>query len=701
MTLDRRPALFPYFATDLLGRAADLAAITQLLVRHRCVKLTGQSGAGKTRLLQQLMVELREEYAQGEGICFVSLSAIVDPRLVLPTIAQVLGVRENAGRNLAASLVADIGNQNLLLLLDNVEQVAGALDDVALLLQACAGLRVVLTSRVSLPKPYGAEYSVLPLAVPDLQDLPDLPDLLAFASVALFVERAEEAYANFRVTTANSCSIAELCVMLGGLPLAIELAAAQSSRFTPADMIDYLRDAEHILIDRQNLVADRVQTAVAWSVSLLGGREQAVLLCLSSFEGAFYLEDATAVCTTVVSLTDEQPPMAIGTPQISALIEAGLVQPVYSSSGDHVFNLLEPVREYAVGLLRQSPIEAETRQRHAGHFADLAKRAHSELRGAQQAQWLERLVASQPNLRAALRHLIDIGDMDLAATTAGYLARFWNFGGALSEGRRWLDEILVYSISDDAARARALLGTGALAWLQADYNVAEKSFAECLHIYTHLKDHAGVYATLGNLGAIEHIRGNYRHAMRYYTISAQRARANKDWSINASALNNLGMLALAIEQYSRATDYFTQSLKLYVKLEDSHNQAIVLNNLGSVSLEAGFIEAAQNFYSRGLKLLVQIEDKGRQAEALEGLAAVAAKKGQYRYAAYLWGHANSLREQAQTPHITPKEREIYSHFVDEARQNVNALLWQEQWQAGQNAATAEIIAIALRHDTVA
>ena len=232
-TLERHYGRLPGQPTSLIGREHEVMTIAQLLRRQdvRLVTLTGPGGTGKTRLGLQVALELSDQFAC--EVCFVSLAAINDVALVMPTIAQAFGIREHGGQSLLACLIDVLQAQPVLLFLDNFEQVVGAASQVADLLTACLQLKVLVTSREVLHVRAEHEFVVPPLALPDHTHLPSLAELARFPSVALLLQRAQAAKPAFQLTTANASAVAEICVHLDGLPLAIELAAAHLKLLSP------------------------------------------------------------------------------------------------------------------------------------------------------------------------------------------------------------------------------------------------------------------------------------------------------------------------------------------------------------------------------------------------------------------------------------------------------------------------------------
>ena len=262
----------------------------------RLLTLTGPGGVGKTRLALRVAGDLTDEFA--DGVRFVPLAPIGEPELVVPTIARALGLREAGGRPLLESLEAYLSDKRLLLLLDNFEQVAEAAPAVTELLESCPDLKVLATSRERLCLSGEREYPVPPLGMPD-PDQPSTPDALSrYEAVALFVERARAMKPDFGLGEENA-AVAEICLRLDGLPLAIKLAAARIKLLPPRAMLGRLHQRREVLIGGARDAPARQKTlrgTLEWSHGLLSESEQRLFGRLGVFAGGCSLGAAEAVC---------------------------------------------------------------------------------------------------------------------------------------------------------------------------------------------------------------------------------------------------------------------------------------------------------------------------------------------------------------------------------------------------------------------
>ena len=234
-----------------------------------------------------------------QGVYLILLETIADPMQVLPTIAQTVGVKETSATPIGNSLKEFLADKQMLLLLDNVEQLLEAAPELADLLIAAPQLKLLVTSRTPLHVSGEHEFPVPSLSLPDLAKLPEIASLSQYESVALFIERAQAVKADFVLTEENAPAIAEVCLRLDGLPLAIELAAARVKLLSPQALLARLKQRFDLLVGGPRDMPTRQQTlraTIDWSYGLLGPTEQTLLARISVFAGGFTLEAAEAVC---------------------------------------------------------------------------------------------------------------------------------------------------------------------------------------------------------------------------------------------------------------------------------------------------------------------------------------------------------------------------------------------------------------------
>ncbi len=720
----------PLPSAALVGRDGELKAVCNFLRNQvHLLTITGAPGIGKTRLAAAVAECVWDEFA--DGVFFLELAPITDPVLVPSTIARTLGVREAADKGLPDLLTQHIASRHLLLVLDTFEHLTDAKRLVGHLVAMCWNLEVLVTSRAALHLDGEHTFPLLPLAVPD-PTVVHTPDSLASCpSVALFLDRAQKVNPDFGLTVRNVRTVGEICVRLEGVPLAIELAAAQVGALSSQGILERLERTGGLAAigDADNLGRQRsLLASIEWSYQLLSPGEQRLFDRLSAFVGGFDPEAARGICAGA-GLTDAD--IAGG---LTTLADKSLIGSVQLTDRGRRFRLLEPLREYAASRLGDAAEQQQIHLRHALHFMGLAEDSEAGLVSVDQATWLARMDQELDNLRAALRWALDEREWETACRTAGALWRYWEIRGHISEGRRWLTEALAGAPHQTAWRAKVANAAGTLTFDQGDYLEARRLYEEGLAIRRALGDRRGVAASLNNLGNVALELGEYALARSLYEESlairrelgdkagsaaplfnlAVTATKQRDFATSrarseeclalyrelgdaqgaADTLNELGSVALDQGDYARARATFDDCLAAYRTLGDKRGIARALHNLASTVLHQGDDALAGSSFEQALLIRRDLGDKRGIAECLEGLGGVAAARGRARRAAALFGAAEALRE-AMTAPLPPASRPEYDRHVSLARSRLDDAAFQEAWARGRSMALEEALSYAL------
>ncbi len=583
-TLDTFQNNLPVQLTPFIGREQELSGVQRLLDREdvRLLTLTGPGGAGKTRLSLQVAAEVSERFA--DGVFFVNLAPVSDGALVIPTIAQTLDIREGTGQPSLERLREVLQQKQMLLLLDNFEQVMSASGEVAELLAACPRLKALVTSREVLHVRAEREFSVPPMTLPDLKNLPDLATLSHNAAVTLFLQRAQAVKPDFELTNANARAIAEICVRLDGLPLAIELAAARVKLLPPQALLSRLDQRLAVLTGVSRDVPARQQAlrnTIAWSYNLLDAAEQRLFRRLSVFVGGCTLEAAEAVWAA--------PGNGDGAGQvldtIASLIDKSLLQQAEQEGEEPRFVMLETIREYGMERLAANGEMEAIREAHAEYYLTLAERAEPELAGPQQAVWLERLEREYDNLRAVMEWSFERGasEPEVTLRLAAALRRFWEVRAHWNDGRNFLERGLAVSKMVAApVQLKALKAAAHLAYVQGDVDRAEALSEECLARCRELGDRVGIALSLRLLGMIAEWRSSFVVASARTEESLELFKEAGDNEGIAWSLANLANIASLQGEYARAISLQEDALVLFKALGNIEGIALLLCGLARV-----------------------------------------------------------------------------------------------------------------------
>ncbi len=412
----------PFLPTSFVNRAAEVRQIVDLLPTQRLITLTGAGGIGKTRLALVVAEAALEHYP--DGAFLVDLGALKEPAAVGGAVATALAVAEGAGGARIAALVRALQPRTLLLILDTCEHLlAGVVPLAEALLAGCPGLTLLATSRESLGVAGEFLQRVLPLALP-APDTPAPAALLAVDAVRLFVDRACAARPGFTLTPANAEAVAHICQRLGGIPLAIELAATRMAALTAAELDSRLEGRFRPLGGGSRSAPPRqrtLQTLFDWSYALLTSAERGLFVQLAVFAGGWTLDAAEAICG------DEAVPEAMVLDLLVQLVGKSLVQAEPRPGVETRYHLLEPIRAYAWDRLARADDVDRLRSRHRDWYLALAEQAETGLEGDDTAHWRCRLSAEAVNLRAALAWCQESPDgVAPGLRLAAVLDRYWS-----------------------------------------------------------------------------------------------------------------------------------------------------------------------------------------------------------------------------------------------------------------------------------
>jgi predicted ATPase/class 3 adenylate cyclase len=694
-TLDATPNNLPVQLTTFLGREHDIGEVGALIERQRLVTLTGPGGTGKTRLSLQVAARMGERFP--DGIRFVPLSTVSDPKMVAATIAHALGLPDSGGRMPEDRIVDHLAAKRVLLVLDNFEQLVAAAPLVSRLLTRTPGLSVLATSREPLHLYGEHEYAVPPLGVPPLdgsggQRLPDLASLSQYESVALFIERARAVKPEFAVTNQNAPAVAEICVRLDGLPLAIELAAARIRILPPQAIL-------HRLVDRLDLLSggggdrpERQQTlrgAIAWSYDMLDELDRRLFASLAVLTGGGSLDAIEAVSGPIIDgdVLDG----------LSSLVDKSLVRQRIVDDEPR-FSQLLTIREFAVEKAAELGLLDEARQRHAAYFERFSADAQGRVMGSDKRLWLDRLDLEHDNLRAALRHSAEIADARAALEISANLWRFWQMRGHLDEGLDHVRRALALPSDDDAAsaRLRALEAAGGLAYWQADLASAEGYYQEVLDAQRAAGNEAGTAQALYNLSFVYSIptAGTTADPARTVELVSEAVEIYRRLDDRAGLARTLWSLSngsWSANDTEASERYSLEALDIFRELDDRFMLGWTLYTIGMIRIQDGRPGEAAAPLREALASFAEANDVSGYVLVLDGLAAEAFVLGDLPRAARLAAAVSVLQRSSGTG-LTPGNRELigFSHEPLQANPDL-----AEAWAEGERMTTDEAVAYAL------
>ena len=682
----------PVYLTPFIGREPEIAQAIELLEREdvRLLTLTGPGGIGKTRLALRLTSELAPRFSS--GVCFVPLSAVTNPDMVLPTIARSIDVPDTGTRPLPEVLKTSLRDRRLLLILDNFEQVIDAAAQVTDLMAHCPGLNVIVTSRVVLHVQGEQEFAVPPLPTPIRGPgrtwyAAPLGELTRYDAIQLFVQRAQSVQPAFRLTDDNALAVSEICTRLDGLPLAIELAAARVKILPPSALLTRLSNRLQVLTGGARDQPARLRTmrnAIAWSYELLGETEQLFFQSLSVFAGGFTLDAAETVIGA-----DELPIDALD--GISTLMDSSLLREVDEPDSGHRFLMLSTIREYGLEQLAESGSEVNARKRHADWCLALAQRAEPELGRADMVAWLNRLEREHDNVRAALTWLIEQGDVGSCQRLTSAIWMFWFFRCYFREARGWMDRILAQMPDTPSSmNARTMVIAGVFAETVGDFSEAIELLEAGRGMAILLGDKECLGMAMSSLGDVADNLGQYEYAESLFVTAAELFRETNQQLWLVLTLGILGTLAQRRGDEIAAESLTNDALALSRQIGFLWGSAINLNRLGRHALNRADDERASRLFSESLALWHELGDSWRMSRTLIDLADLAGANQQFERAACLLGAAQAINEPIGASDSFVDDT-VRQRALKTASENLNAEAFAVAWSAGRAMSWEEAI----------
>ena len=632
------PTNVPRSVSALVGRTHEMRELSELIVDidARLVTVTGPGGAGKTRLASAVARELLDDFPH--GVHFVDLSELRSPDLVLPAVAGVLGVSLDSDDTVGELVARHIGDRQVLLVLDNFEQVVDAALDVTALLRACPRLHVLVTSRILLGLGDEYEYPLPPMSLPSGTTLDAVKQSEA---VQLFVARARLVHRDFRLTETNAAAVGEVCRLVDGLPLAIQLAAARTRLFSPSALVNRLGDRLTLLTSSMRDVPERhrtIRSMIDWSYALLTSEEREFFRDFAVFSAGARLDSIPLV------LDPYEDPISL----VTALVNHSLVVQQEDFDGQPRFRMLQTIRDYSIELLEADPAQhAAVAERHARHYSDrIEELMPAGERASREAS--EHVQADYGNVRAALEFWLERSRADDAAVQALRLAaamgHHWYRHGQSREGSDWLQRALHRAPDTPTpARGRAMLALAIMCEQRQELDLAADLLAQAREVYRQIGDRVGEARCLNGAGIVADSAGRIEEALPLLRAAVSTFEEVGDVGGRADSLDSLATAYLHQGDWEGARAIFRENLERDTALGNGWDAACTALNLGLADLLGGLVDEARLRVLEAMDAFTEWDDPNGVTETLEAAVGLALTGGQHVAAARLIGAIDKTR----------------------------------------------------------
>ena len=684
----------PFQLTSFVGRGREIAEIKDLLGKAKLVTLTGSGGCGKTRLALETSRQLIGSYR--DGIWLIELASITDPTLVLQTVASTLGIPEGRESLPIHALIKYLRTKQILLILDNCEQIVTAMAKLAEeILRTCPQVQILVTSREILNLIGEVQFRVLSLSLPNKNSSNSTTSFPSEA-VQLFVERSQAALPSFVLTDHITPTVTQICYLVDGMPLGIELAAAKITVLSVEQIATRLRDSFQTLGGGRVTLPHHqtLETTIQWSYDLLSEAEQTLLQRLSVFSGGWTLEAAEAVTSDATFIPKEKV-----LDLLSQLINKSLVTMEWQVEEDEArYTMLQTIHDFARRKLSETGGMEQMRTRHFDYFFSLAQDAR--LFGDEKGRWLDRLEADYDNIRGAVtwalayRHTENASSyLEKAVELVLSIIDFFWFRGYTAEAREWMDKFIAIGMPTSRLYALLLQKAGWFARGSGDLKKADSLLHRALEIAYEIGDKNRAADALMDLGLSTRDQGDNEKSISYFNEALTLAQVSGENRAIGSCMYYLA------ECYSNnlehAKSLWEQGLEIFQKGGDKTHIAWGLEGLAAVSYLARDFVSALKFHEESLKIKVEVMDRYGIAFSFEGLAQVAAAEEEPERAAVLWGAAHHLREAMSTP-SDPSREEVYTSLIPRMRKQIGDDRFDTAWKKGEEMKLNEAIEYSLK-----
>ncbi|HJS17180.1 MAG TPA: tetratricopeptide repeat protein [Anaerolineales bacterium] len=677
----------PLQLTSFVGREREIRELIALFKEAKLVTLTGSGGCGKTRLALETAGRLGQAYR--DGIWLVELAPILDPKLVLSAVTSKLGVPESRDIHLMNALTNYLQKRQSLIILDNCEQVVAAAAQLAgEILRVCPHLQILATSREILDISGEVQFRVPSLSVSSEHAIERNAHLPSEAE-QLFVERARAVQPSFVLTDRVLPHVRQICRLVDGLPLGIELAAAKISVLSVEQIAARLHGSFQMLRGGRDSFPHHqtLEATIQWSYELLSESERVLLQRLSVFSGGWTLGAAEAVIPDEIIISREKV-----LDLLSQLINKSLVVAEWTLGDEARYSMLQTIHEFAARKLREAGGMEEMRSQHFNYFYSMAQDAR--LFGNEKGRWLERLEAEHDNLRLALAWSLETNIPEMGTAMILPILDFYWFRGFSGEARERMNAFLEIDSPASPTRALLLQKTGWLTRASGDYQKADELLRRALEMALEIGDKNRAAWALMDLSLSTREQGDNQQAINYSSLGLAYARESGETRAIGACFFNLAECHGQTGDLETSRRFWAQGLSLFRAERDQTHIAWGLEGLAGTAFLAKDYASALAFHLESLKFKAEVMDKLGIAYSFEGLAQVAAATDSPQRAAILWGAAEYLREAMNIPLESSREN-IYISLQPAARAQMGNEPFDQAWKKGNTMSLEEAIRCAL------
>lgn len=609
----------PISNTPLLGRQKEVEDLIGLLKENKVVTIIGTGGIGKTRLAIEICDRLSSDFK--DGIAFISMATIIDATTLIPTLAAALDIKEAEERELIKGVAAIISDKRALIVLDNLEHITSAAQEVSELASMCPNLNILSTSRSPLKIKAEQEYPLRPLSLPEQDESESVYNLMTYASVALFTNRAKKVNIDFELTTENASDVVKICRRMDGIPLALELAAARIHILPPKILLERLERALDILTSGAKDLPERHQTlraTIDWSYTLLNESEQRLFSRMAVFSDGFTLDGLESVCY------DNKDTAFLMLDELESLIDNGLVEK--TAEGDR-YNMLQTIIDYAMEQLKDAGESIEIQLKHAHYYLEITQKINERMGHNDQLGGMKRGILEEANVYKALEYLLkrakedDKAARETGLCICGALWLYWHIRGTHLSAKDYVESFLSISESkqESVGEATALITTALASWALGKYEQSIEEVFESHAIITKLGDESLVAAVTFFIGFL-YLPLDQDIAEKYLNEAEIKLRKLNMPCYLGLNLWIQGIIIAMKGDVEKAKKIFNEALDIQLKNGDREGAGLSYSELAKIEAMAGNHDGAINLYLDSLSSFKAIGDMPERARVNSEIA---------------------------------------------------------------------------------